>query len=56
MTLIIFISITLSPLLLLTETFNVFFYISIAVCEAALGLSLVILYANKKGNDILKSF
>lgn len=56
MTLIIYISISFTPYFSCTEIYNAFFFLSIAVCEAALGLTLVVIYVRKKGNDILKPF
>nr|YP_009540825.1 NADH dehydrogenase subunit 4L [Mongoloniscus sinensis]AYQ93276.1 NADH dehydrogenase subunit 4L [Mongoloniscus sinensis] len=38
------------------ELFYSFMYISVAVCEAAVGLSITIVYTNKKGNEMFKTF
>nr|AKG95399.1 NADH dehydrogenase subunit 4L [Trachelipus rathkii]ASN74426.1 NADH dehydrogenase subunit 4L [Trachelipus rathkii] len=54
MTLIIYLKISLISFSFPYETFYCFMYISIAVCEAALGLSIVILYTLKKGNEMIK--
>lgn len=37
------------------EFFNTLFYLSIAVCEGALGLRILVLYRRKKGRDKLSS-
>lgn len=38
------------------ELFYSFIYIRVAVCEAAVGLRITIVYTNKKGNEIFKTF
>nr|QEX96211.1 NADH dehydrogenase subunit 4L [Sphaeroma terebrans] len=37
------------------DNFSVLFYLSIAVCEGALGLSILVLYARHKGSDQLNT-
>nr|AKG95412.1 NADH dehydrogenase subunit 4L [Cylisticus convexus] len=56
MALIIFFLISITIFLTSNEMFNSFFFISIAVCEAALGLSITVLYARKKGDDLFKFY
>nr|ASN74414.1 NADH dehydrogenase subunit 4L [Armadillidium nasatum] len=51
-----FMLLSLFPLSSSMEMYTSFFFISIVVCEAALGLSLVILWVRKKGNDLFTSF
>lgn len=46
----------LSPILLKSEIYSSFLFISIVVCEAALGLRLIILWVRKKGNDLFITF
>lgn len=38
------------------ESVYSFIYISIAVCEAALGVTIIITYVNIKGNEIFKLY
>nr|APU89552.1 NADH dehydrogenase subunit 4L [Porcellionides pruinosus] len=49
---------TLSTLYTLTpfETIYSLLYIPIAACEASLGLSIMVLYVTKKGDELLKIF
>lgn len=54
--LIIFLSFSLISYSLPTETIYSLIYISVAVCEAALGLRIAVLYTHKKGNEIFKNY
>lgn len=54
--LVIFITLSLITYSLFTETIYSLIYISVAVCEAALGLRIAVLYVYRKGNEILKNF
>nr|ABR12817.1 NADH dehydrogenase subunit 4L [Armadillidium vulgare] len=56
MALAMFSMFSLSPMLLKSEMYSSFLFISIVVCEAALGLSLIILWVRKKGNDLFITF
>nr|APU89565.1 NADH dehydrogenase subunit 4L [Armadillidium album] len=56
MALAMFSMLTFHSMFIGKEMFMSFFFVSITVCEAALGLSMVILLACKKGNDLFSNY
>nr|APU89527.1 NADH dehydrogenase subunit 4L [Porcellio dilatatus dilatatus] len=55
MALVIFMSLSVVTYSFASETLYSLMYLSVAVCEAALGLSITVLYTLKKGNEMLKT-
>nr|ADA69799.1 NADH dehydrogenase subunit 4L [Sphaeroma serratum] len=49
----LFLNMTSLPSIVNDDSFNSLFFLAIAVCEGALGLSILVLYARSKGHDIL---
>lgn len=54
--LIVFLALCSSSYSIYNELLYSIKYIAVAVCEAALGLGITVVYVNKKGNEILKTF
>lgn len=51
----VFLLISLPPSCFYYETLYSMLYIPIAACEAALGLTIIVIYTSKKGNEIFKT-